>query len=313
MRHLCVALLLFLAAFTAFTAAHRRQPLDRRERRELREERRDDGPVNKHPTYVLPLASPLGDPKVTYIPPWSFGNSQWDPLNGMAQDSGPSPDYHHALVPAGQTAPFPPGTIPEANPVMYIQRPAFLQLSERIRVHQDPTYVLPLAGPMGDPKVTYIPPWSYGNRRLDPIDGMPEDNGPAADLHHANEPTGSTSPFPPGTVPEANPNVFIQRPPTGANSGINPGTMARFQDTRLNAAGTSVGDSMQKQLKFNEFPNEFPFFTNKWYQDENGGLPLLANYPEPESRKPAFMETAAVVREVGADAEACRNCVYYNS
>ncbi len=169
-----------------------------------------------------------------------------------------------------------------------------------------PSYVLPLASPLSDPRLTYIPPWSFGNTPWDPVHGAPAHSGPSPDYRNSLVPLGATAPFPPGTIPEQNPNMYIQRPPTGVNNAVNAESLARFRsaDSRLNDKGTSVGDSTAAQLALNEFPSEFPFSTNSPYQDTNAGLPLWANAPEKAAPRrqgaggvPNMLETASTVTE----------------
>jgi hypothetical protein len=146
-----------------------------------------------------------------------------------------------------------------------------------------PSYVLPLASPIGDPSRTFIPPWTFGNHAWDPVAGGPAPFGPSPDYKNSLLPPGVTEPFPPGTPPEANPNMYIQPAPTGVNTGVNPATLMRFKDRRLNAKGQEVGEAKKKQMMYNMFPPEWPFNTNgPWARvdDATAGLPLLVNKPE---------------------------------
>jgi len=114
--------------------------------------------------------------------------------------------------------------------------------------------------------------------------------------------------------------MYMQRPPAGANAAVNLELLARVQaaDKRLNAAGTTVGAALAKQLRFNRYPNDYPFFTNRAYQDENGGLPLQANSPEPEqAQRPAAggpvlfeLTASSVVLGRTVNEASCVNCKY---
>jgi len=39
--------------------------------------------------FILPLASPLDEPKELYVPPWTIGKVKWNPEQGAPVDAGP--------------------------------------------------------------------------------------------------------------------------------------------------------------------------------------------------------------------------------
>jgi hypothetical protein len=82
--------------------------------------------ANGKNSFVLPLASPMNQPDVMYMQPWTFGNEKWDPVAGgpVGENGfGPNSKFKNSFVQPGTTHSFPPNTPPEANPSMYIQAP----------------------------------------------------------------------------------------------------------------------------------------------------------------------------------------------